>query len=347
MLKCPTCGSPDCIKPADEILQKAYSMYAPCAQCSYEQPLDKFTPLVELCIEFDRDYDRCPCCGKRHLDVVMAHVLDILIKAGFKDAKSSLKDVGTPLVNYGVTLVEPPHLSSKSIIIIVDRVDKTTAQKIIDEVPEVKGILKRTGKPTDSVGILDTGIKPHVYELMAGCDVRADIVSSLLGDLCLYRNQSECHIEFWRNNSVKVKAIEKLFLEGYLECKVVVDGFSSVGTLGLLAALGGARKVILNDAWLPAVRNILINLEVNKGLLGIEVEKIADWRLLPEIGDVPVLVAKASGNVEIEVYHGDFRELDSVVPSCDVCIIDTFPGVDAEPFASKWRELAAHKVITL
>jgi hypothetical protein len=322
-------------------------MYASCPDCRYDKPLDKLTPLVEIGLEMSGDTGRCPSCGKRHLDYVMAHVLDILIKSGLKDALSALKDVGTPLVNYGVTMVEPPHLFSKSLIMVLDRVDKAAARRILAEVPEVKGVLRRKGKPSDSVGILDTGAKPHIYELMAGCDVRADVVSSLVGDLCLYRNQSECHIEFWRNNSVKVKAIEKLFLDGMLERKTVVDGLASVGTLGLLTVLGGAEKVILNDAWLPAIKNLVLNLEVNKGLLDIEVVRIADPGTLPQIGDEPVLVARATGMAEIEVYLGDFRKLDKVVPSCDVCIIDTFPGVSPDEFIKKWREIATEKVITL
>ena len=322
-------------------------MYAPCPDCSQDKPLDKFTPLVELCTAPDKSFGRCPDCGKRHLDYAMAQVLDILINGGLMDAKSALKDVGTPLIVYGITILEPPRLPAKSVVMVLDHVDKNAARRILDEVPEVKGILKRTGKQTDSVGILDTGLKPHFYELMAGCDMRADVVSSMLGDLCLYRNQSECHIEFRRNNSVKIKAVEKLFLDGLLEGNTVVDGFASVGTLGLIAALGGAKKVILNDAWLPAVRNILLNLEANKGLLGIEVSRTADLGLLHSIGDLPTLVARATGLVEIEVYHGDFRELDTVVPSCDVCIIDTFPGVDPEPFARRWNEITTRKVLIL
>jgi hypothetical protein len=345
MIVCPTCGSLDCIRPAGEVLRQAYGMYAPCPECRYDEPLDKFTPLVEL--SFDTGHGRCQGCGKRHLDYVMADALDILIKGGLKDTGAALKDAGTPLVTYGVTLVEPPRLPPKGLIMVVDKVDKAAARKILDEVPEVKGILKRKGRPSDSVGILDTGSKPHVYELMAGCDMRADIVSSLVGDLCLYRNQSECHIEFWRNNSVKVKSIEKLFLDGLLEGAVVVDGFASVGTLGMLAALGGARKVIFNDAWLPAVKNLLINLEINKDALGIEVDRIIDLASLSLVGGEPALVAIASGSVEMEIYHGDFRGLSRVIPSCDVCIIDTFPGVDAEAFAHKWRGIATNKVITL
>jgi hypothetical protein len=345
--KCPTCGSLDCIRPAGEIQRQAYALYAPCPECRNERPLDKFTPVVELGLDMDNNFARCQFCGKRHLDYAMARVLDILIQDGFKHAGASLKDVGTPLVAFGVTLVEPPRLPARSVVLVVDKVNKATARRILDEVPEVKGVLKRKGKPSDSVGILDTGSKPHVYEIMAGCDVRADVVSCLLGDLCLYRGQSDCHIEFWRNNSVKVKAVEKLFLDGMLEGKVVVDGFASVGTLGLLSALGGAKKVILNDAWLPAIKNLLLNIEVNRDILGVKVEHIADMSTLPAVGDEPVLVARASGNVDIEVYHGDFRKLGSVVQACDVCIIDTFPGVSPDEFARKWQAITSGKVLTL
>lgn len=347
MSRCPTCGSADCIKPAGEVIEQSLDMYAPCHLCEYDSPIDKFIPIVELFPGVDRDYGRCPGCGKRHLDTVMAHVLDVLIKNGYKDAGSALKDVGTPLMEYGFTMIEPPRLPARSVVMVIDNVDEAIAQKILVDVPEVKGILNRRSDPKASVGILDVDKKPRTYELLAGCDMRADIVTSLVGDLVLYRNQGECHIEFWRNNSIKIKAMEKMFLDGILDCKTIVDGMASVGTLGLLAALSGADKVILNDAWLPAVRNALLNLEVNKDALGVDVYPIANLRSLPAIGSEPVLVARASGLVDIEVYHGDFRKLDSVVPSCDVCIIDTFPGVDVEEFASKWREITTDKVITL
>jgi len=79
----------------------------------------------------------------------------------------------------------------------------------------------------------------------------------------------------------------------------------------------------------------------------VAVDRIADLDMLPDIGDEPVLVARASGRVELEVYHGDFRKLDKMVPACDVCIIDTFPGGSPEAFVKKWHEITAKKVITL
>ena len=147
--------------------------------------------------------------------------------------------------------------------------------------------------------------------------------------------------------SVKIKTMEKLYLDGMIDGSVVVDGMASVGTLGLMAALGGAKKVILNDAWLPAVRNILVNLEVNKEALGITIQRKADLASLPIVGDEPVLVATASGPVDIAVYHGDFRKLNSVVSGCDICIIDTFPAVDPAEFVKPWQEITSKKVITL
>jgi len=89
-------------------------MYAPCARCRDDHPLDKFTPLVELGLELHKEHGRCPSCGKRHLDHVMASALDILIKEGLKDAGAALKDVGTPLVAFGVTMVDAPRLRRKA-----------------------------------------------------------------------------------------------------------------------------------------------------------------------------------------------------------------------------------------
>lgn len=347
MVNCPICGSPDCIRPAEEVLSRASDIYTPCDSCEPLISLDKSRPFSEMGLKINEGYKKCPVCGRRHLDIVMANVLDILVRNGVRRKNSTLKDTGTPLIKYGVMLVEPPRLGKGELVLIIDNVDKDTSARILREVPEIRGILNRTGNPLTSIGLLDTDRSPHLYELQAGCDMRADIVSSLLGDLVLYRNQGEIHIEFHRNDSIKIKQIEKLYLGGLLEQKVVVDGLACVGTLGILAALGGARKVVLNDAWLPAIRNLLINLEVNKTALGIEVQRLVDTGALPMIADDPVLVARANGEVEIEVYHGDLRKLDKAVPYCDICIIDTFPVVKAEAFTKKWKGLARDRVVTL
>ncbi|MGA9140938.1 MAG: hypothetical protein WBZ29_11985 [Methanocella sp.] len=347
MIPCPTCGSPDCVRPAEELIAESAGMYAPCSVCATEQPLDKLLPFSGLGRFFDRDAGRCPACGKRHIDYVMAQVLGILISRGLKNGRTPLRDVGSPLIACGFEMSEAPRLGGKSLIVLLDDVDRAAAELILAEVPEVKGVLKRKGGPLKSVGLSDMGAKPHTYELLAGCDVRSDIVSSLLGEMAFYRNHSQMHIEFRRNNSVKIKVLEQMFLDGELDGKVVVDGLASAGTLGLLAAASGSRRVILNDAWLPAVKNILLNIEVNKKALGVELRQVTAMEGLPLISKEPTLVARASGAVEIDVYHGDLRQLAGVVKGCDVCIIDTFPGVAPDAFVDAWKGITKDRVLTL
>jgi hypothetical protein len=331
----------------EALMGESADMYAPCNECASQEPLDKLVPFSRLGVFFDRDAGRCPTCGKRHIDYVMGHVMSILISRGLKNGRAPLKDVGSPLIVYGFELFEPPRMGTKSLILLLDDIDEDAARRIVADVPEVKGVLKRTGGPLKSVGITDVRVKPHTYRLLAGCDMRADIVNSLLGDMAFYRSQSQMHIEFRRNNSTKIKVLERLFLDGGLEGRTIVDGLASAGTLGLLAAASGSKRVILNDAWLPAVKNILINIEANKKTLGVEMRMIADPDGLPMISDEPTLVARASGVVDIDVYHADFRRLADLIKECDVCVIDTFPGVSPDDFVRAWQGITKDKVVTL
>ncbi|WP_424356617.1 hypothetical protein [Methanocella sp. MCL-LM] len=347
MFTCPTCGSPDCVKPMAEILAESSSLYVPCSTCVADQPLDKMAPFRGLGITAGPDAGRCPACGRRHLDIVMAQVLDLLIDSGLKPGNAALKDVGTPLVALGVDLIDPPRLGKKDVVLVLDEIDRKTAEYVLAKVPEIKGVIRRHGGPGKSVGLPDTGEEPHLYDLLAGCDVRGDVLNSLVGDFCFYRRQSVMHVEYWRNNSVKIKVLEKMFLQGDLAGKTVVDGMASAGTLGLMAAAAGAEKVILNDAWLPAVESILLNIEANRELLGVGLERLRSLSGLPVIGGEPELIARASGSVELEVYHGDVRKLAGVVKSCDVCIIDPFPGMPSDDFVRHWQGITKDRVVTL
>ncbi|MDD4162243.1 MAG: methyltransferase, partial [Methanothrix sp.] len=82
-----------------------------------------------------------------------------------------------------------------------------------------------------------------------------------------------------------------------------------------------------NDVWLASVQNVLLNLQANRSLLGIdEIE-------YPEtsgraVGKEPVLVGRAHGSCEIEVYHGDLSRLFSRARPADICLIDHFPGAN-------------------
>lgn len=336
-MNCPTCGG-DCVRPAEEILDELFQMYVACGSCPPDPSFNKSAPFYE---NIDASAGRCTKCGKRHLDLVIGNVLTKLKESGLFPYDAALKEVGTPLIAFGYKIPYPPRLGDKSLVLIMDSVTRELADKIISGVPEVKGVIKRTGPPSKSIGILDTDSTPHTYELLSGCDMRCDVVFSTFGELCIYKNQSRVHIEF---NNTKINKIEALYLNGELDNAVIVDGLCGPGTLGLLSALGGARRVILNDAWIPALQNAILNIRMNSGALGVRIEyEDADHREL--IGGEPVLVAKAKGRTEILVYHGDIRALGKEVKGCDICLVDTFPSVDPAEHAALCRDFARKVVI--
>ncbi len=324
--------------PAEKVLDDIFSMYSACSYCPQDQFFNKSSPFQE---KIYSGSGHCKNCGKRHIDFVIGNVLTLLKDNGLFPEDSALKDVGTPLIAFGYQVPYPPRLGKKSLILIMDSITKEVSDAIIAEIPEIKGVIKRTGHPSKSIGIPDTDSKPHTYELLSGCDMRCDVVSSTFGELCIYKNQSKVHIEF---NNTKITKIEDMFLKGEFDNATVVDGFCGPGTLGLLCALGGAKKAILNDAWLPALRNAILNIKVNGDILGIRIDiEINDYDKL--IGDEPVFLAKATGSCEILVYHGDIRKLEREVKESDICLIDTFPGVNPAEYVSICRDFAKKVII--
>ncbi len=336
-MKCPTCHG-DCILPAEIILNEMLEMYMACNRCPSDPAFNKTAPFL---VSVDSNTGRCMGCGKRHLDYVVGNVLTILTKEGLFPQDSALRDVGTPLISYGFNVPYPPRIKDKNLVLIMDAVTEDIAQRIIGEVPEIKGVIKRKGTQKQSIGILDTSSIPHTYELFAGCDMRCDIISSLIGELCIYKNQSKIHIEF---NNAKIGKIEEMYLKGELENVRLVDAFCGPGTLGLMNVLAGARSVILNDAWLPALKNTILNIKVNSGILGVSIEyENESYNRL--IGDEPVLIAKATGSSELLVYHGDARKLNTIIRDYDICMIDTFPSVDYSRFITSCRATSRKVVI--
>lgn len=336
-MKCPTCDG-DCIQPAEKVLDEILEMYMACGSCPPDPRFDKNAPFKEI---LDSSFGRCVNCGKRHLDFVIGNVLTILKRTGLFPEDAALREVGTPLIAFGYRIPYPPRLGRKSLVLVMDSITEEAAREIVEKVPEIKGVIKRRGLQSRSVGISDTDSNPHTYELLAGCDMRCDIISPSFGELCIYKNQSRIHIEF---NNTKIKKMEELYITGELDGTFVVDGFCGPGTLGLLSVLGGAKKVILNDAWLPALKNAILNIKVNSNILGVKIDfDIQDYDNL--IGDDPVLMATAGGNAKIMVYHGDIRRLYNVVKECDTCLIDTFPSVDPSEFIALCRDIAKKVVV--
>ena len=352
---CPRCGRSDCVIPAEEVFESISSMYAACQSCAPDPMISKQLPFYKLDQPFrnvDDEVMRCQNCRKRHLDIVIAHVLNILVREGLRGKDATLSDVGTPMIAIGYPIPFPPRLGRDMLILIMDAIDRATAEMLVNEVSEVKGVIERKGEPGQPIGISDAFSTPHTYNLLAGCDVRGDAISSAFGELCIYKTQSDTHIEFSRAESGKTGVLESLYYQRKLE-GTVVDGCCGAGTLGLVSVLAGTREVILNDAFRPAVMNTILNIQANASILGIdhEPEIHTDPSKLPLIADAPRLIATAhgdgvSGHVDISVYHGDLADLATVIDRCDLCIVDAFIGVSTARFVQAWKE-RARMVVTI
>jgi hypothetical protein len=319
------CGD-TCIRPVSEILKDIELFYKPCRDCKPEN-IKKFSPLAEQINldEVDSHFGICKC-GKRHLDIVMSHVLKIMIDAGIKDKKANLRNACVPLVTPGYPTNFVPYLPENSLVILSDEVDNGCAETIVKEVREVKGVIK--GDLRKTVGIRDSDSDPQVYELLAGCDLRCDILQTSYGALGIYKYQHEIHIEFPKAESPKIEILKKA-LKDY-DRPDVLDCTCGPGTLGIACLKAGARKVTFNDIWNPAIETTLMNLEAN----GFPVKHSGNKGELVATGD------------NFEVYNLDVKELaNNLDEKFDICIIDTFPGVDTTKFVEATGKLGKKVII--
>ncbi|MDQ1261576.1 MAG: hypothetical protein QG575_757 [Euryarchaeota archaeon] len=313
-MKCPVCGK-GCIQPAKEVMAEIEQRYPACPACAPEPNLDKTAVAKHL----PKRVERCQSCGKATLDGVMLDALRLLQEFGLRDEDDTLRSVGSPLIEVGYPLAYSPRLGPMSLIISGDRYSKEAAEAMVKQIPEIKGVILSRG----IAGVVDSGTKPRENVLLAGCDLRADISQSLFGEAVIYKSQSRIHIEFSRQSAPKMRILEQLYFQGKL--RDVVDGLCGPGTLGLMCVLAGAKRVVFNDAWLAGVQNVLLNLDANRSLLGIDDIEYPESSK-NEVGREPVLVGRAHGSCEIEVYHGDLRRLFSRAKPADICLIDHFPG---------------------
>lgn len=319
------CGS-GCLKPAPQVLKNFEILYHPCPHCK-EWKLKKFTPLIQQMDldKFNGDFGRC-ACGKRHLDLVIAQILKIMIEEGLKDEKSTLRNACVPLITPAYPTNSVPYLPKNSLVILAPELNKKTAERILKEVPEVKGVLK--GDLRDTVGIKDSESNPNIYELLAGCDMRCDLVYTPYGTICIFKNQGQIHIEFPKPLSPKIKKLKEVLDK--FDAPSVLDCTCGPGTLGIAALKSGAKKVVLNDLWYPAALTTALNLEIN----GFPVK----------ISSTPEGLIAAGGRVE--VYCLDVKDLKNVLSEkFDICIVDTFPDVDSTDFVASIRDICSEVLV--
>ena len=317
----------ECIKKPHEVLEKIEYIYSPCDNCP-EWNFKKFKPFHEQ-IDSDHpinaNWGRCSC-GRRHLDLVVAHILRIMQEEGLKNEKSTLRDACVPLITPAYPLQNIPYLSKDTLVVLSPDFNYKCATRILKEVPEVKGVLK--GNIRDTIGIKNFESTAHKYELLAGCDMRCDLVQTPAGPLCIYKHQGEIHIEFPKPASPKISELNRAMAK-YQNPKIL-DCTCGPGTLGIAALKEGASKVVFNDIWYPAAHTTALNLEVN----GFPVELSHHKQGLVAHGR------------SWDVYCLDIKELGSVLDDeFDICVVDTFPGVDTTHFIQAVRDLCGEVVV--
>ena len=331
---CPVCGD-DCVDHASALIALMPRIFANCPSCQH-QPLDKTTSPPP-----GSYHDPCSC-GKRFIDEVFAHLYDILVREGLFSGKEPLKAVGTPLVHPGFPTTSPPFLPKKSLVLLSRVADKDVAAHMLKEVPEIRGVV-RNGEFTPGVTDPDLLVPPRRNELLAGCDVRADIYPTTAGPIVLFQQQSMMHIEFPRFFNPKIQAVESRVRT--FSPQWFVDAFCGTGKLGLTAARMGVPHVVLNDSWFAAAFWSAFNLTINREFFRFdEVRILNDYKSMEgePVRTDPKPVARTEGEQEILVYQGDFRKLHQVLPAGPVlAALDVFEKADRKATGSVlhyWRE---------
>jgi hypothetical protein len=314
-LRCPSCGSCSCVNSAESVIRAAPSLYARCASCN-DLVLDKRGQINLPDIGFD-DL-RCKNCGRRPLDAVMAHILSLSDGQESRPALT-LRQVGTPLLSPGVPTYAPPHIGYQNLLLLTkQRMVAGASDLILKHVPEVKGVIY--GDMKKVIGLQDRHVAPYTCRVLAGCDMRADLVTSAYGQILVHKSQSRIHIE--HNNTAKMAKLGALPIAE----RVVLDALAGPGTLGLMSVLMGAKKVVLNDAWLPAVENAYLNLQANREMLGIRMLRRTSIKNRAPNRTPNLYCVATTDHTRIEVYHGEFEEFNIEDSGVDLILIDAFPN---------------------
>ncbi|MCC7553053.1 MAG: SAM-dependent methyltransferase [Methanobacteriaceae archaeon] len=321
-------------------LDKKISRLKPCEKCE-DISIKKFTPLKDE-IDFNllhNDYKRCEC-GKRPLDIVMAHILRIMIEENIAPTDATLrKDTPTFLPTVFYSPNNSQFMSYDSIILIHSDFDEKIAKRLFKEIGEVRGVLK--GDPEETVGILDKNHDAKVYTLLYGCDIRSDILNTFikhdnsLEKIIINKKQSKNNIEVGSTTEAKLFKLYK-YLKNNKNLKdnafnlKVIDATCGVGAIGIFLLKYGFSEVIFNDIYCGAIKTCLENLKTN----GFKFEKTQDVEKIA-IGD------------NFKVYNSSFEDLSDKFEEdyFDLCVIDCFTNVDSSELEKKANKIAKNVLL--
>lgn len=276
--------------------------------------IKKFSPLHEL-IDFNTltsDYMRCEC-GKRPLDIVMSHILKIMIESQTVKENATLRrNSPVPLSNFYYSSLNPQFINEKSLILLHPDFTGEVAQRLMNEVPEVAGVLK--GSPQDTVGQADKDSKINHFEILAGDDEQTNVMRTLLEDkIILVKNQSKHHIEVAMTIEQKLVQLHNYLNNNDIKKGVALDGMCGLGALGIYLQKYGFEKVIFNDINPEMIDALKNNLKINE-ITG-----------------------------DCEIHNEAFEELE--IGKVDLCVIDAFPNMDITEIQKKAEKIADNVII--
>lgn len=284
-----------------------------CEKCRDVQ-IKKFSPLKDL-IDFeilDGEYMRCEC-GKRPLDIVMSHILKIMIEEEIVPEKATLRrNSPVPLSGFYYSSLNPQFIGKKTLILLHPDFTKDVASRLIDEVPEVKCVLK--GSPQSTVGQLDKDSQISHFEILEGDDTQINVMRTLIQEkIVLVKRQSRHHIEVAVTTEDKLVRLHNYLNNNNIKKGTAIDGMCGLGALGIYLLKCGFEKVIFNDINPEMIEALKNNLEING---------ISDG---------------------YEIFNEAFEDLE--FGDADLCVIDAFPGVDVEEIVKKAEKMAENVIV--
>ncbi|MCL2157412.1 MAG: methyltransferase [Methanobrevibacter sp.] len=341
-----------------EKIEKYLSANDPCSKCK-EPNIKKFKPLSEQVSleDIDNDFGRCSC-GKRSLDSVMAHVLKVIIDLNVDIGKDTLRNGPIPLITPFYTMTKLPFIDENSLVILDDRLEKKDGEYIVENVKEVKGVLK--GSSHDTVGIKDFNSSATVYELLSGCDIRCDIIQSYGKPIAINKIQHLSYLEFPQSMENKIMKLCSYIKSKHLSPEKIanlriLDGTCGNGSLGIFLLNYGVEKVIFNDIWYPATVSTSINLESNGFKVGsfniknnnrsnrnkknnhLNINNIYENHVKSPLN------YKIAEGEKFEVYNFAIENLANNLKDnheIDLCILDCFPNVNTVKFEKVAKSIA-------
>ena len=199
----------------------------------------------------------------------MSHILKIMIEEEIVPQNATLRRHSPiPLPSFYYSTQMAQFIGKDSVILIHPDFNKKVAERLNNEVDEVKGVLK--GNPQEVNGMINKDSPIKNFELLSGCDKRSDVMRTLIKNeaelekIIINKNQHQHHIEVAPTTEEKLIKLHNYLENSNIKKGIAIDGMCGNGSIGIYLLKYGFEKVIFNDIYSEAIENLKFNLEVNE-----------------------------------------------------------------------------------